>query len=347
MDNWLKKRLTPAKEKQPRWASLAESVEVLWESFFDPKISRLERLRSSYTADDEDIARKLLEMGDYFTYEAPKKEDRPVTIAWRRLELQHKDVEYIIKSVFKRHFGHFPVYWLPLFAPKDLDYGMLFEPFEGLEDVPEKNVPPEGMFLTSRGVLGVDRSSIYKDGYVTKIEFREKAWPLIRRTKPLHIVFDGFLWFIRFKIQFEASLTVTWETEDHYPLLFAPKEILFDYVPADVMPLDTSTSMIWCQRDITRNIVFPLIYNITAKHKTLRTYHASEMTRGKLGMKNTVSRNIDYPFPAKISATQPTETLLTIPHPCTLPTLDQQPLFDEIPADFMPLDYPYGGYRNA
>lgn len=473
MESWLKKRLTPAKAKQARWTSLAEALEELWGSYFDPALSRLERLRSSYSADDEDLAHKLREMGDYFTYDLPKAEDRPVTLAWRRLELQNKDLEYILKSVFRRHFGHFPVYWLPLFAPKGEPYGTSFIPFEGLEDAPEKNLPPEGMFLTSRGVLGVDRAGLYAGG-MDKADFSEKAFPLIKRTKPLHIVFDGCLWFIRHDLPFKSDLTLERVTDDYFSLLFSTIGGRFDITAGDEKNLDTSTLGLeretehrhlalpfiptdfptgwrldlyppdglpegWLRLDTaipgfegmtvipagvvlrengkptalnwkmsshgirketqgrghtefsasvkpkgederrlelgffpqksglrldafhregfpegflpldlilpyTEGGLFAPLYRLHAegRRRTFFTWTASESSA-----RHTDRQTSAVEFYASTAVNRGSRSLVEIPHPDHLPSLDQQPLFDEIPADFMPVDYPYGGYANV
>ncbi len=385
MKSWLKKRLTPAKAKQARWTSLAEALEELWGSYFDPALSRLERLRSSYSADDEDLAHKLREMGDYFTYDLPKVEDRPVTLAWRRLELQNKDMEYILKSVFRRHFGHFPVYWLPLFAPKGESYGTSFIPYEGLEDIPQKNLPPEGMFLTSRGVLGVDRAGLYPAG-MDKATFRDKAFPLIRRTKPLHIVFDGFLWFIRYDFPFNSSLTAEWATDDYFSLLFSTIGGRFDITPADEIALDASTlgferevehrhlTLLFIPADYPttwRLDMFPMdgvpedwfrpdrplpgyegmpIMPLFAVRETSRPLSLPAIVGVDLWTDREVRRGFcggEALFSSSYTMRRRVDASYCIPHPTALPSLDQQPLFDEIPADFMPVDHSYGGYENV
>lgn len=211
MQHWLSKRLTPSKSKETRWDSFASALETLWEDNFDPHYSRLERLRSSYLADDADLAKKVREMGDYFASDMPLIQDRPIAVAWRRLELEYKDLELIVTSVFRRHFGNLPTTWFPMFAPLDEEYGMTFVAAEG--PWPElKNIPPEGLWLTSRGMLGTDYGHLLKLGY-TKAAFLEKAVPLLLRTKPLHIVYDGPLFYIRFDIPFELKFSVYWERD--------------------------------------------------------------------------------------------------------------------------------------
>lgn len=248
MSNWLFKRLTPAKAKEARWADLAQVLASIWEEFFDPDLSRLERLRSSYTADDADLVKKIRSMGDYFSFEMPRKEDRPVALAWRRLEIEYKDMELILRSVFRRHFGDLPVTWLPLFAPVNEVYGTRFLAAEG-PWADNKNVPPEGWFLTSRGLLGTDFGRLLATG-LNKADYLKQAMPLLLRTKPLHIVLDGVLWYIRFETPFEHIFKCLWERENYgYELQFSVLGSRFDFTPADATFLDVQKSLCTWDRE--------------------------------------------------------------------------------------------------
>lgn len=215
-------------------------MERVWEEFFDPRLSRLERMRSSYLADDQDLVRKIRQMGDYFSFELPNEAERPIALAWRRLELEYKDTELILRSVFRRHFGHMAVNWFPIFAPLDKPYGSEFEAAEG--PWPEtKNYPPEGMFLTSRGVLGIDLSCVFQLR-MSKAEFLARAEPLLLRTKPLHIVYDGPLWYVRLEFPpFEALLDICWDRAHWCDLPFTVLGSRFDVTPADACRLDAQT----------------------------------------------------------------------------------------------------------
>lgn len=256
--DWLVKRLTPKKAQQARWVGLASSRQKVWETFFDPDLLRLENLRSFYKAHDEDLALLLREMGDYFSSDAPNQADRPISVAWRRLELEYKDLELILSSVFRRHFGNLPTTWFPLFAPLDEEYGMTFIAAEG--PWPElKNVPPEGMWLTSRGMLGTDYGHLLKYGY-SKAEFLERAVPLLKRTKPLHIVYDGPLFYIRFDIPVEFDFSVFWERDEWYALPFRTVIPRFDFVPADAHHLDLLSSM-FCEWEREDSQSMPFLGN--------------------------------------------------------------------------------------
>ena len=265
MNNWLVNRLTPAKAKEARWTELATVMEQVWGEFFDPELSRLERLRSSYTADDADLVKKIRQMGDYFSFELPKEADRPIALAWRRLEIEYKDMELILRSVFRRHFGDFPVEWYPLFAPVGQEYGSEFITSDYLlEESWSKNIPPSGYFLTSRGIVGVDKMGLFREG-LSKERFRTEARPLVIRTKPLHIVFDGFLWYIRYDLgTFDPILDVTWESWQRIPLLFGPLGSRFDYLEADARRLDVD--IFQTRSDTERLVVDVPFWNVARQY---------------------------------------------------------------------------------
>ncbi len=257
MEEWLKKRLTPSKQKITRWSDLAEILEALWGLYYDPEISRTQRLRSSYTAEDQDLFKKIREMGDYFSYDLPKQEDRPVSLAWRRLELEYKDVEFIVKSALRRHFGDFPCTWYPLFAKINKPYGSEYVVGDYLTNESDKNIPTEGYFLTSRGILGINKRGLFVNG-ISKDEFKERSYPVIMRTKPLHIVFDGYLWFLKIENdEFAATLPFANLSEQAAELQFTVNGTRFDYFPADADRLDTD--VLGIRRAIGRNayIDFP------------------------------------------------------------------------------------------
>lgn len=261
MSNWLLDRLTPAKSKEDRWTELALALQNIWEQSFDPEYSRLERLRSFYQADDADLCAKIREMGDYFSFDLPAQEDKPVAVAWRRLELEYKDMELLLQSVFRRHYGELPVNWFPLFAPVDQPYGSAFIPADG--PWPEKkNAPPEGLFLTSRGMLGVDHSYLLKMG-LNKELFMARAMQVVRKAKPLHIIFGGPLWYIRFDTPFEYRGDCLWERENYgYELQFSVLGSRFDFTPADAAFLDVQTSLCTWERESYFDVIhsFPKGY---------------------------------------------------------------------------------------
>ena len=215
MESWFRKRLTPVKRKNARWDGLAKVLESIWDEYFIPDLSRYQRLRSSFEADDADLAKQIAQMGDYFSYDLPKPEDRAVALAWRRLELEYKDLELILSMALRRHFGSLKIDWFPIYAPKDQPYGVGFIPFDQMRPTDQKNIPPEGYFLTSRGVVAIDKGTLYRQTYY-KDTIREDALALVTRIKPIDRIFDYLLWYQYFELPFKKPfLDVTWEVDQY------------------------------------------------------------------------------------------------------------------------------------
>ena len=378
MQDWLVKRLTPRKQKEARWLGLAESTQKIWEQDFDPSLARLEALRSYFRADDADLALKLREMGDYFAADMPQAIDRPIAVAWRRLELEYKDLELIITSVFRRHYSDLPVAWFPLFAPLDEEYGTSFTPADG--PWPEKkNAPPEGMFLTSRGLLGTDHARLLSLG-LTKQTFLEKALPLLKRAKPLHIVFDGTLWYARFDLPFEGKLVASWLREcGVFMMNFGVQGTFFDSTDADVCPLDVQKMscrwereqpfvaipfveqgkrhwhldwhapdgfpadwlpLDWCMAGIEGEYCTPLGLYLADKRRFI-------VFQQSLGELHVHVEKLDLPAcPVPFLPELEPMGEKSVPMPFEfqgMERLDRYPRFDDIPADKFPLDMPVGG----
>lgn len=380
MSDWLLDRLTPAKSKEARWTELALLMQNIWEQSFDPEYSRVERLRSFYQADDADLCAKIREMGDYFSFDLPTQEDKPVAVAWRRLELEYKDMELILNSVFRRHFGHFPVEWYPLFAPVDLPYGTEFDTSDYLlEESWTKNHPPEKHFLTSRGVVGVDKMGLFRDR-LDKETFRTRARPLVVRTKPLHIVFDGFLWFIRYDLgTFDPFLDTRWDSEDHFELQFGPLCAFYDYILADARRVDIDIFLTRSETDRRVSIIWPEIPWRLDKFLPdgfgdtlpLDLMYPAQKELSRLAPINIIYHEIDkrqhlpvpYPFQINCNRARASDKIFAMPRLSICqynesfgaapeisgfteaqPALDRLPSFDEIGPDFAPLDYPYGRF---
>ena len=128
MIDWLVKRLSPVKDKAARWVHLGEAIQEFWEEYFDPKLEELRGLRSIYTANEDGLKKLIAELGEFF-----EDTDKPIAVAWRKLELKFKDREFILTSSFSRKFKGLPVDWEPLYAPKALPYGTEFRPMHLIE----------------------------------------------------------------------------------------------------------------------------------------------------------------------------------------------------------------------
>ena len=187
MTEWLQQRLTRVKKLSQRWLYLAQTLEKIWEEFFDPECTRLENLRSGYLMDDEDLAKKMRELGDVVVHEL-KNVNRPLSIAWRHLELTYKEQVDIFAITAKRVIGHTDIEMCPYFAPIDKEYGTEFVTYKDLGlDESQKSIPPDGYFLTSRVLFILSWDDFSNKGYTAE-QFTKNIYPLINSVKPLHIV---------------------------------------------------------------------------------------------------------------------------------------------------------------
>ncbi len=114
LKDWLKKRLTPRKRLEDRWTSLAECIQALWEEYFDPSLQRLENLRSYFRAHDDDLAKSSGKWATIFAADMPRTKDKPIAVAWRKLELEYKDLELILSSVFQAALRRPACYLVPI-----------------------------------------------------------------------------------------------------------------------------------------------------------------------------------------------------------------------------------------
>lgn len=236
--SWLVRRLSPYKKDNARWVALATALQSFWEDNFDPEYSRLLDMRSIYTASEEDLAARIRDLGDYFTPDYPTEYDQPLTVAWRESELQRKGTEFILTSTFRRNFSGLSVEWLPLWAPKDTAYGTSF--ISRLS--PTLNA--ETHFLTSRGKVFVDLVGFWQNGAWEKSEFSDMAKALVRKIKPLHIVFDGVLFCLLVDIDLEAGFMLHGVAKKNVWISFYGTTVdCFDVVMGDDRSLDVGNTV--------------------------------------------------------------------------------------------------------
>lgn len=217
MDKWLQSRLTPAKQQNARWLGYAQVLEKIWESDYLPFLDRYQRMKSSFQADDQDLAKLIAQMGDYFSYDTPQEESRAIALAWRRLELEYKDLELILSMALRRHFGSLEIEWIPLYAPKDKPYGTEYLEYDHvLQAGQNKNIPPDGYFLTSRGNVAINKLTIAQNSYL-KDEIREDAIAVIKRVKPIDRIFENLSWYEEWPIIFdEVDWSRSWWEVDEW-----------------------------------------------------------------------------------------------------------------------------------
>ena len=382
MLDWLVRRLSPVKDTDERWTDLATSLQTYWEGQFDPQGQRLIDIRSVYTSSDADLRRRIREYGDYFAYDMPRFEDRPIAVAWRKRELQFKDTEEIVSSTFRRHYSDLPVSWIPLYAPRNKEYGTEFVDGETIEKF---FLPEESYFLTSRGILSTDLGHLHKMG-VVKDDFIAQATAVMARTKPLHIVFGGFVFYVSMPIDFplrNSSLTCSNFGANEFLIDWTSNTDRFDYTAADVANLDDHNMQ--CDCIVDRNISIPFMGTYEQRLWKLDTRFSETFPAGLIPLdivrSGTEGQEIPHlelvysnivgapdimtvkafspslrSEPAKIYSIGYDVAMedgkgtniecavdSNVPWAEQSPRIDKFVSFDDIPADFVPLDGAIGG----
>jgi hypothetical protein len=215
--NWFKQRLTGAKQGAPMWAELADTVQALFDQQVSPELSRLRGMTSTFTMAEEDLVRRVDDLGPFFSLSNRVEiEDWPLALMQRQDEIHLKKTDYPIVSTMNREFTGMKVEWQPLWAPIDQEAWPYGTRFTTKEWMPFEDIPPEGWFMTARGVikLPVDKlRGVFPllqtvDEQTTEFEsiLRRLVEPLI----PLHIVYDGAQYYIAYILaedeQFAAKL---------------------------------------------------------------------------------------------------------------------------------------------
>jgi len=230
MINWLKGRLSPIKRTTDRWTQFAQAIEQYWEENFDPELKRVADLRSIYTADNDGQKRIVAELGEYYESDLPDN-NIPISIAQRKLEVLQKNTEVPLIATLRR-LG-IAAEWKPLYASKGAAYGTEFYMDHDLDSSwstdrdlisldgswSVSTYSPQrlsiGVYLTSRGKLKINLTDI--NNYSALDVFRDR----IGGIKPLHIVFDGFYYYLSLEfvlyIKTIAELTRTKYCNIHYP----------------------------------------------------------------------------------------------------------------------------------
>lgn len=235
MEQWLEKRLTPYKQEQPRWRDLAVALQEYWDLYNTPHLERLENLRSVFTAHDEDIETLMREAGIQFEVALPVMQDnRSLAYAWRSYEVHRKDRKHVIEGILSRDYSNLFVRWMPLFAPKDLEYGHRFlSPME----FELYNYTMDDMYQTYRGILVTNLTHLYQHGS-DKYDFGAAAQRKMDILRPAHITYEGALYFQVFKAEFPIII----ENAATHELITMPlpwcNPRQFDRVPADERILD-------------------------------------------------------------------------------------------------------------
>lgn len=218
MLDWLKKRLSPVKRDTPRWQQFAEAVQSFWGEEFDPEIDRARRMRSIYTADEDDARRIVRDLGWYYENDLDES-SRILSVAQRKVELLQKDTAIPILNSIRRACPGIEIEWKPLYARMGQIYGTEFFLDHELHETwsvdgavklldgswaISADAPvglPEGVWMTSRAALHANLASLEDPSWLDRAKVRAN------QIRPLHIVFDGFLFYAMIIVRVPISVT--------------------------------------------------------------------------------------------------------------------------------------------
>ena len=184
---WLLERLPAALLEEPVWVGIVETMERYFETDFE-RIERIERARSTFTADREDLLAKLDELGETFDAEWNDEENLALTIAWRKDEIKFKNTAEPIENVIQRNFIGLRAFWDQFYCKKTDEYSP--ENLRTMDEIQSFDVDPDDYWLTSRGYLKVDVMSMLQHG-ITQEEVVSVIAGKVASVIPTHIVYDG------------------------------------------------------------------------------------------------------------------------------------------------------------
>jgi len=205
--NWLRDRLTAAKQNSPMWTELADSIQEIFEQQVEPLIDRLRGMSSTFAMTEEDLRKKVAELGSFFAIsDRVEIEDWPLALMQRQDEIRLKKTKYPMESAISREFSGLQIEWRPLYAPMDqinYPYGSYFATEAQLE---YETIPADQWFLTARGVLYIPVTELVKvfpeaqsvDEQVAL--FEETLTRLVTPMIPLHIVYDGTRYYFTYTL---------------------------------------------------------------------------------------------------------------------------------------------------
>lgn len=207
-ENWLRQRLTKAKQSAPMWSELADTVQEVFACHVEPIIDRLRGMGGAFTMSHADLERQIDELGPFFCLsDRVAIEDWPLALLQRQDEIHLKKTDYPLVSTIAREFSGMQVDWAPLYAPKDQSrwpYGTRFTTLEMMEF---EDIPPDGWFMTARGVIRVAlpklaRAFVPGDTVDEQCaEFEAILARFVTPLIPLNIVFDGAQYYLEYTMK--------------------------------------------------------------------------------------------------------------------------------------------------
>ncbi|MGL6122884.1 MAG: hypothetical protein ACRC1W_07650, partial [Shewanella sp.] len=178
--SWLSGQLTPEKQKSDMWLGFAHALQGIFDGHILPTVERLAGLNSYFTMHADDLAVRIKELGTFFYFGGSvDAADMPLAVMQKLDEIHFKRTDLPIKNAISREMRGMAVEWEALYAPKVItpigskDYTVKWDTHSGslinaLLTAREMKALGESMddyFITSRGVISVNTSSLFRGGY--------------------------------------------------------------------------------------------------------------------------------------------------------------------------------------
>lgn len=252
----LKDNLIKALRNNEAWVSLANAIQAVNEETLEPILNRLKARPRIFDMAPEDVKVLFDELGSFFSVGSAAVEDRPLLLQQRQDEVRLKNTVYPLQQTLDREFDNIKVLWKPLYAPinvEDYPYGTVLVTAESIDSF---GLPADEWFLTSRGVVEISVSDVYRlypgtdfeDG-VLKIE--QDIFRLISPLVPVRIVFDGHAYTLRIDLSgaFDEIISISSSADitqlvDSFPLIdveSAPVRVV-DHVSSELVLMPTKAA---------------------------------------------------------------------------------------------------------
>ncbi|HAT3959726.1 TPA: phage tail protein [Citrobacter freundii] len=205
LKDWLRNMLTPEKRDSELYGSFADILQSFVDQYVEPTLQRIQERRSFFTMQPQDLQIRMSELGRFFRIISRSENAKPMILQQRLDEIHYKGTQQPIIATIRRELNDLPATWAALYAPIDQTahpYGSYFTDSSTL-GVDEATYGK--FFLTSRGKIKIPLNALYEKysgadqaELVQRLteEFDDVIKPLI----PLHIVFDGFLFYLEFNV---------------------------------------------------------------------------------------------------------------------------------------------------
>lgn len=204
--NWLRNLLTPEKRDSELYGPFADMLQDMIDKYVEPTLERIKQRRSYFTMQSQDLETRMSELGRFFRIISRSEAAKPMILQQRLDEIHYKGTQQPLVATIRRELNNLPATWAPLYAPVDQTAHPYGSYFTDASTLAVDTATYGDFFMTSRGKIKIPLNDLYlrysgadQAALVQRLteEFDDVIKPLI----PLHIVFDGFLFYLEFIVE--------------------------------------------------------------------------------------------------------------------------------------------------